>query len=124
MSINRGGAIAALACGAVLAFMAAANAASALAAGPCGAFGYGLDFTHVPDADAAALAKCGARCQVVGRTRKGCAALAVDVKNVCGPHGWATAPRLGQAQNAALRKCYGFGGKACVIRAFLCDAKG
>jgi hypothetical protein len=113
-----------LALGALMGSVAVASAASALAVGQCGAFGYGLDFTQMGDADAAALAKCGAQCSVVGRTRKGCAAFAVDLKNVCGPHGWATASRLGKAQNAALRRCYDFGGRSCVIRTFLCDAKG
>ena len=32
--------------------------------------------------------------------------------------------RLGEAQNSALRHCYEYGGKDCVIRAWVCDAKG
>jgi hypothetical protein len=39
------------------------------------------------------------------------------------PTGYAVAARLGQAQNAALRHCYQYGGKDCVIRAWACDAK-
>ena len=124
MGIGRGVAVAALAWGVLLSGIAAAGAASALAVGTCGAFGYGLDYARMADADAAALAKCHGKCSVVARTRKGCAAFAVDIKNVCGPHGWATGARLGKAQNSALRECYRFGGRACVIRAFLCDAKG
>jgi hypothetical protein len=44
--------------------------------------------------------------------------------NACGAHGYAVATRLGHAQNQALRQCYQFGGKDCVIRAWACDAKG
>jgi hypothetical protein len=124
MSSRRAGAIAVLAAGVVLVGITAVRAASALAVGQCGAYGYGLDFAGMAGAEAAALTKCGAKCSVVARTRKGCAAFAVDIKNVCGAHGWSVAGRLGRAQNAALKQCYGFGGRACVIRAFLCDAKG
>jgi hypothetical protein len=56
--------------------------------------------------------------------KRNCAAFAVDGRNFCGAYGFASASRLGQAQNAALRHCYGNGGKDCVIRAFVCDAKG
>ena len=56
--------------------------------------------------------------------RRGCAALAVDGTNPCGAQGWGKGPRLGGAQNAALKSCYERGGKDCVIRTFLCDAKG
>ncbi len=120
---SRHGILLVVALGSLLA-ASAADAASALAVGRCGAFGYGLDFVRMADAEAAALAKCGGQCTVVARTHKGCAAFAVDVKNVCGPHGWSSAARLGRAQNAALKECYRFGGHECVIRAFLCDAKG
>ena len=130
MSIGRGargahgGVVAVLAAGTLLFGVAAAGAASALAVGKCGAFGYGLDYAAMPAAEAAALKKCDGKCSVVARTHKGCAAFAVDIRNLCGPHGWATAARLGKAQNSALRQCYHFGGRVCVIRAFLCDAKG
>ena len=46
------------------------------------------------------------------------------VPYACGAFGYAAAPRLGQAQNTALRYCYRNGGKDCVIRAWVCDAKG
>jgi len=55
---------------------------------------------------------------------RACGAFAIDGRNACGPHGYAVATRLGQAQNKALRQCYEFGGKDCVIRAWACDAKG
>ncbi len=63
-------------------------------------------------------------CRVVTAMKKNCAAFAVDLKNVCGAYGYASAPRLGLAQNTALQQCYGNGGKECVIRAFACDGKG
>lgn len=102
-----------------------ARAAGALAVGACGAYGQAFDF---PSRDAArqnALSKCmGSDCKVVAEVRKGCTAFAVDGANPCGPRGWASQARLGRAQNAALKSCYGNGGKDCVIRTFLCDAKG
>ena len=54
---------------------------------------------------------------------RACAAYSVDGTNPCGAHGWARGPRLGQAQNEALRGCYKDGGRDCVIRTFICDAK-
>ena len=56
--------------------------------------------------------------------KRSCAAFAIDGHNACGPFGYAAAPRLGLAQNTALKQCYRFGGKDCVIRAWVCDAKG
>ena len=56
--------------------------------------------------------------------KRNCAALAIDLGNACGPFGYATGAKLGEAQNVALRHCYRHGGKHCVIRAFVCDAKG
>jgi hypothetical protein len=32
--------------------------------------------------------------------------------------------RISTSLNAAVRKCYEFGGKECVIRAWACDARG
>jgi Domain of unknown function (DUF4189) len=102
-----------------------ARAAGALAIGACGAFGEAYDFHTVAEARQSALAKCKSdTCRVVAVTRRGCAALAVDFTNACGAHGAGKAPRLGRAQNAALRSCYKDGGKECVIRTFFCDAKG
>ena len=34
------------------------------------------------------------------------------------------ASKLGVAQNTALKYCYNYGGKDCMIRAWICDAKG
>ena len=42
----------------------------------------------------------------------------------CGAHGYAQRLAARRAQNAALRNCYKYGGKDCVIRAWVCDAKG
>jgi hypothetical protein len=74
-------------------------------------------------AQAAAIEKCGGTCSKVVTTDKGCVALAVDGHKPCGPNGFANGPRLGAAQNTALKHCYKFGGKDCVIRAWICDGK-
>ena len=63
------------------------------------------------------------QCRVVLALRKSCAAFAIDGRKPCGPHGFASARQLGQAQNAALRQCYQYGGKDCVIRAWACDTR-
>jgi hypothetical protein len=103
----------------------AAQAAGALAVGQCGAFGYAFDFKAADAARASALRKCsGGDCKVVAAMKRSCAAFAIDGRNACGAYGFASARRLGEAQNTALRQCYHFGGKDCVIRTFVCDAKG
>jgi hypothetical protein len=72
-----------------------------------------------------ARAQCkGQRCKVVTNFRRACAAFAIDGGNACGPHGWAQAATLGSAQNIASEQCHRFGGRACVIRAWVCDVKG
>ena len=109
----------------LMAALAAAHAAGAFAIGACGAYGYGYDFRKVTDARVAALKKCsGNACKVVGTIRRGCAAMAVDAKHPCGSFGWAIDLHLGKAENLSLRRCYEFGGKDCVVRAFACDEKG
>jgi hypothetical protein len=103
----------------------AAQAAGALAVGHCGAYGFSYDFKGEQAARSAALRKCtGKDCKVVTAMKRNCAALAIDGRNVCGAYGFAAAARLGPAQNSALKQCYRFGGKDCLIRAFVCDAKG
>src|SRR6185369_3148291 len=115
----------AVAAGLSAAGAAAAQSAGALAVGDCGAYGFAYDYQAAEGARTAALGKCkGAGCKVVTAVLHGCAALAVDGRNFCGPNGYASAPRLALAQNNALQQCYRFGGKDCVIRAWLCDAKG
>ncbi|MFD2181207.1 DUF4189 domain-containing protein [Rhodoplanes azumiensis] len=102
----------------------AAHAAGAIAIGACGHYGYAYDLRTFAEAEAVALKRCGRRdCRVVATVRRGCVAFAVDAKNLCGPHGYAVAPRLARAQNNALQQCYGHTGKTCVIRAFACDAR-
>ena len=109
----------------LIAALGAAHAAGAMAVGTCGAYGYGYDFHKVTDARAAAMRKCtGNGCKVVGTIRRGCAAMAVDVKHPCGSFGWAIDSHLGRAENLSLRRCYEFGGKDCVVRAFACNEKG
>lgn len=102
-----------------------AEAGGAIAIGPCAAYGYAYDFADLSEAQAAAIAKCSAQsCKVAVTMKRACGAFAVDGTNACGAHGYAVAPRLGPAQNKALRECHKFGGRECVIRAWACDAKG
>ncbi|MFL6799566.1 MAG: DUF4189 domain-containing protein [Xanthobacteraceae bacterium] len=100
-----------------------ANAAGALAVGACGAYGFAYDYKRGAAASRAALGKCVGGCKVVA-VHRACGAIAIEGGNACGAHGYAVASRLGEAQNSALRQCYQFGGKECVIRAWACDAKG
>ena len=102
-----------------------ARAAGVIAAGACGAYGQAYDSPSLDVARKSALANCRATdCKVVAQVKRGCSALAVDGTNPCGASGWASGPKLGAAQNDALKACYQKGGKDCVIRTFLCDAKG
>ncbi len=108
----------------LLAGVMASQGAGALAVGKCAAYGYAYDYPSLEAAQAAAIEKCGdASCDRVVTTEKGCVALAVDGHQPCGPNGYANGPKLGSAQNTALKYCYKFGGKDCVIRAFMCDGK-
>jgi hypothetical protein len=125
VGFRRYSARAAVAAGLLIASLGAAQAAGAFAVGACGAFGYGFDFRHVAAARAAALKKCtGPSCKVIGDMHKGCAAMAVDAKNPCGSFGWAIESHLGKAENASMRRCFEFGGRECVVRAWACDEKG
>jgi len=103
----------------------AGHAAGAMAVGQCAAFGYAADYSNAEAARAAAQGKCvGRDCKVVMMLKRSCAALAIDGRKPCGPHGYASARKLGEAENVALKSCYQYGGKDCVIRAFACDTKG
>ena len=109
----------------ILASVANTHAAGALATGRCGAYGYSYDDTSAEAAAQRARAQCkGKDCKVVTSFAKTCAALAIDAKNFCGPSGWAKAASLAQAQNIAAEQCHRFGGKTCVIRAWVCDSRG
>ena len=99
-------------------------AAGALAVGACAAYDYAYDYPTAEAAQAAAMEKCTGECKHVVATKKGCVALAIDGRKPCGPNGFANAPKLGAAQNTALKQCYKHGGKDCMIRAWICDAKG
>jgi hypothetical protein len=101
-----------------------ANAAGALAVGSCAAYGYAYDYGEEQGARTAALQKCNGSCKVVATIRRGCAAYAIDGQNKCGAHGYASAPTLGRAQNVALRFCYKYGGRDCMVRAWACDGSG
>jgi len=110
---------------AILVSVTGANAAGALATGRCGAFGYAFDDVSPEAASLRAQAQCKGRdCKVVTNFRRHCAAFAIDARNTCGPHAWAKAPTLARAQNIASEQCHRHGGRSCVIRAWVCDAKG
>ena len=98
-------------------------AAGAFAIGKCGAYGQAFDYPAGATARAAALKQCKGNCTALAMNRA-CAALAVDMTNPCGPHGYAVKPKISSSLNAATKKCYEFGGKECVIRAWACDARG
>ena len=105
-------------------FATQAWAAGAFAIGKCGAYGQAFDYPAENAARAAALRQCkGGGCTAVTMKRS-CAALAIDMANPCGAHGYAVKPHLASTLNEAAKKCYEFGGKECVIRAWACDAKG
>jgi hypothetical protein len=107
----------------VIAMCGSANAAGALAVGKCGAYGHAYDFRNAQAAMVAARKQCKGDCTAIPMKRA-CAALSVDMANPCGAHGYAVAPRISAAQNNAMRNCYKFGGKECVIRTWACDARG
>ena len=104
-------------------FVTPARAAGAFAVGKCGAYGQAYDYPAEAAARAAALKQCKGQCTAI-TMKRACAALAVDMTNPCGPHGYAVKPRISSSLNAATKQCYEFGGKECVIRAWACDAKG
>ncbi len=99
------------------------SAVGAFAVGKCGAYGQAYDYKAEDAARAAALKQCKGKCEMV-TMKRACAALSVDMKNPCGAHGYAVAPKISTSLNAATKKCYDFGGKECVIRAWACDARG
>ena len=104
-------------------FVASSHAAGALAVGKCGAYGQAFDYRHQNGAIAAARKQCSGDCTVV-TMKRACAAFALDMKNPCGSFGYAVESRISSALNAASKKCYAYGGKDCVIRAWACDARG
>ena len=100
-----------------------AQAAGAFAIGKCGAYGQAIDYPAELSALSAARKQCKGQCTTV-TMKRACAAFAVDLSNPCGAHGYAVKPQISTSLNAATKKCYDFGGKECVIRAWACDAKG
>src|SRR5947209_15930151 len=104
-------------------FAGPAQAAGAFAVGKCGAYGQAIDYPAEQAALAAARKQCRGQCSTV-TMKKACAALAVDMTNPCGAHGYAVKPQISTSLNAATKKCYDFGVKECVISAWACDAKG
>ena len=104
-------------------FVTESWAAGAFAIGKCGAYGQAFDYAGEAGARAAALKQCKGECTAV-TMKRACAALSIDMTNPCGPHGYAVEERISSSLNAATKKCYEFGGKECVIRAWACDARG
>ncbi|MDI4232463.1 DUF4189 domain-containing protein [Bradyrhizobium sp. 31Argb] len=104
-------------------FITESWAAGAFAVGKCGAYGQAYDYAAEAEARAAALKQCKGECTTV-TMKRACAALSIDMMNPCGAHGYAVEPKISRSLNAATRKCYEYGGKECVIRAWACDAKG
>jgi hypothetical protein len=104
-------------------FISQSWAAGAFAVGKCGAYGQAYDHPAEDSARIAALKQCKGQCTTV-TMKHACAALAIDLKNPCGAHGYAVKPKISSTLNAATKKCYEFGGKECVIRAWACDARG
>ena len=104
-------------------FATQALAAGAFAIGKCGAYGQAYDYAGEKVARAAARKQCKGDCTTL-TMKRACAALAVDMANPCGAHGYAVKPRISSSLNEATRKCHEFGGKECVIRAWACDSRG
>ncbi len=98
-------------------------AAGAFSIGKCGAYGQAFDYAAEAAALAAARKQCKGECTTV-TMKRACAALSVDMADPCGAHGYAVKPQISSSLNEAMRKCYEFGGKECVIRAWACDARG
>ena len=101
-----------------------ARAAGAFAIGKCGAYGQAYDYAGEAGALAAARKQCKGECTTTVTMKRACAAFAVDMTNPCGAHGYAVKSHISGSLNAATKKCYEYGGKECVIRAWACDAKG
>jgi hypothetical protein len=108
---------------AVTLFVTEARAAGAFAMGRCGTYGEAYDYAGEAGARAAALKQCKGECTAV-TMKRACAALSIDMANPCGAHGYAVESRISSSLNEATRKCYQYGGKECVIRAWACDARG
>jgi Domain of unknown function (DUF4189) len=104
-------------------FVTETRAAGAFAIGKCGAYGQAYDYPAEQAARQAALKQCKGECTAV-TMKRACAAFSVDMANPCGPHGYAVRAKISNSLNEATRKCYEFGGKDCVIRAWACDVKG
>jgi hypothetical protein len=99
-------------------------AAGALAVGSCDAHGYSYDYASRARAREVALANCPGACEIKVTIARSCAAFAVDSTNICDARGWGYAASRAAAESNALGFCARYGGRACVIRAWVCDARG
>lgn len=84
------------------------------------AYGWAVNFDNQASADNYAQSQCGGRCSVVMRFANTCAAYSVDQSQGSTATGWATAPSVGQAQNAATQYCQSRGGRYCQTRVWGC----
>src|SRR5258708_13752436 len=83
-------------------------AAGAFAVGKCGAYGQAFDYAGENAAREAALRQCkGGGCTAV-TMKRACAALAIDMANPCGAHGYAAKPHISSTLNEPTRNCYKF----------------
>ena len=73
-------------------FATQALAAGAFAIGKCGAYGQAYDYAGEKVARAAACKQCKGDCTTL-TMKRACAALAVDMANPCGAHGYAVKPQ-------------------------------
>ena len=105
-------------------FVTESWAAGAFAIVKCGAYCQAYDYAGEAGALAAARKQCKGECTKTVTMKRACAAFSVDMTNPCGAHGYAVNSRISNSLNEATRKCYQFGGKECVIRAWACDARG
>src|SRR3954452_21790384 len=67
--------------------------AGAFAVGKCGAYGQAYDYAGESQALAAAKKQCKGECTAV-TMKRACAALAIDMANPCGAHGYAIKPHI------------------------------
>jgi hypothetical protein len=80
-------------------FVTESWAAGAFAVGKCGSYGHAYDYAGEGAARAAALKQCKGDCTAI-TMKRACAALAVDMKNPCGPHGYAVRRHTELAQRS------------------------
>lgn len=86
------------------------------------AYGFAIDYSSEDGARAAALGKCGSKCQTVVVFNNTCAAYAADQTRGSSVFGWGYAPSQENASALALGYCRQYGGKSCKIRVWACES--